>query len=63
MVYSARSIKNWDCDNEFAPGSWGPARPIQFGGLYGFWLRAMAAWGVLVGRYDALKWDLEAGEP
>lgn len=34
-------------------GKWIPARPL---GFYSIWYRLELAWGVFIGRYDALEW-------
>jgi len=51
--YTADEIKNWNVQK--GP-DWKPARPLNhvFDGLV---RRVKLAWGVLVGRYDALDWE------
>ena len=55
-VFSASSIRSWDCACEVTPGVWKPARPI---GLLGLFLikRLKAAWLVFSGKADVLVWD------
>ncbi len=51
MIYKAFELKCWAEDAE-SKGGWWPARPIS----YWSFRRVYIAWGVLVGRYDALDW-------
>jgi len=55
-IYHADEIKNWSHQREISPGNWVPARPL---GLQGWFptIRLRAAWKVLIGEYDALKWN------
>lgn len=39
---------------EIVPGRWVLARPLSVGGI---WTRIKLAFGVFVGRYDALEWS------
>ena len=57
LVYSPTEIKQWDGDEEYAPGKWAPARPCGFSGLQYFKMRCRIAWRVFVGKYDALNWN------
>lgn len=51
--YTAHEIKNWD----MARGpDWKPLRPINHI-CHGIAKRLKLAFGVLVGRYDALDWE------
>lgn len=50
------SLNHVQC--EYAPGKWGPARPLAFEGLFG---RLHAAWAVYTGRADALVWPGQDG--
>jgi hypothetical protein len=54
-VYTASSIKKWDVDVE-VNDKWIPARPLN--SFYNpFFGRIIAAWRVLIGKYDALDWQ------
>lgn len=54
--HTATSIKNWDVQSSSDGKSWKPARCInhQYDSM---WLRIKLAWGVLIGKYDALDWE------
>ena len=55
-VYTANEIRETHTDRPSPTGRWIPARPINF--RYDPWLtRAKLAWGVLIGKYDALNWQ------
>lgn len=53
--YTATQIKRWDVECE-VDNKWVPCRCInhKFDSVVD---RIMWAWGVLVGKYDALDWD------
>ena len=54
MLYTAKAIRKWNVDHEITPGgTWAPARPLTYWSLR----RIRIAWGVLIGRYDALDWE------
>lgn len=38
-------------------GEWVPARPISSGTVQAWLARAVDAWHVLTGKYDAVKWE------
>lgn len=65
QVFSAQELKEWVGEEEPFPGIRRPARPRPFG--VPWWrpdmlrMRLLAAWGVLVGRYDAVNWHLPRG--
>lgn len=55
MKYKASTIKKWGSD-ALINGRWIPARPINH--KYESCIRRVKhAWGVLIGRYDALDWE------
>ena len=54
--YTARRIKDWEIFRRTEKGLI-PARPDSYTGLYGFLHRAKYAFGVLIGKYDALDWE------
>jgi len=55
-IYGAAEIKHWDSSTEIEPDYWVPARPMGHNVLS--WTRRWKlAWGVLIGKYDALRWD------
>lgn len=57
MKYTARQIKNWDVDTE-RNGKCVPARPLNH--KYESWKsRIKNAFLVLIGKYDALDWEME----
>lgn len=61
MIYTARQIQERDTDCEKDKGVWIPARPINH--ACDTWMeRCHHAWGVLVGRYDAVDWQDRAIE-
>lgn len=49
--YTAQQIKDWDVSR--GP-RWIPCRPVTFWKLT---IRIRLAWGVFIGRYDALDWE------
>ena len=54
MIYRADEIREWSADGEIG-GKWVCARPINY--QFESWRsRLRAAWGVLTGRLDALRW-------
>ena len=53
-VYSTIDVKRWDVERSDKFSGYWPARPLNH--KYIFWDRVKAAWGVLIGRYDALWW-------
>ena len=54
MIYRADEIREWSADGEIG-GKWVCARQINY--QFESWLsRLRAAWGVLTGRLDALRW-------
>lgn len=55
--YTATQIRKWDCDTGLPDGRYIPARPLDWGGIYGLRQRIKHAWGVLIGKYDALDWE------
>jgi hypothetical protein len=57
MIYSAESIKNWDCYYSKDGCAYRIARPLW--SAMGRWRHA---WWVLVGRCDAVWWP-ENGNP
>ena len=54
-LYSANQIQDWPVSAFGAEGTPFPARPLGFQGLC-FMRRLELAWGVFIGRYDALRW-------
>ena len=56
--YLAVQIKNWDAQHKARSGLWIPSRPENFK-FDGIVLRLKLAFGVLIGRYDALDWNRE----
>ena len=54
MIYNADNLsRNWDCETQLSDGAWVLARPMRCASL---WVRLRVAWGVFIGRYDALSW-------
>lgn len=54
--YTAKQIKDWDVSCEDSFGKWKPCRALNF--KYDTYLhRLKYAFGVLVGKYDALDWE------
>lgn len=53
MIVKAQEVKRSDCDVNIK-GQWIPARPYSIDTLFG---RIKQAWGVLLGKYDALDWE------
>ena len=52
-MFSAQELI--ECQCEYAPGKWGPAKPIAFPGM-SLWQRFKDAWCVLLGNATAVKW-------
>lgn len=52
---TAREIRQWDCDVKTEIG-WLPARPVNYK-VDSMLERLKFAWGVLIGKYDALDWE------
>ena len=46
-------ILHGGCDQEYAPGQWGPARPV---GYFSIKYRIKAAWMVFTGKADVIVW-------
>ena len=57
MKYTARQIKNWDVDAEFN-GKYIPARSMNHT-CESWKSRIKNAFLVLIGKYDALDWEME----
>ena len=54
--YLASTIKKWGCEREMAPGLYVPARPVGHN-AWSFTWRWVAAWNVLIGKWDCVVWD------
>ena len=56
-LFSAESLKNWECSVKTPDGNWIPARPM---GLIGLHLvhRLKLGWMVFSGRADAVVWKV-----
>ena len=61
-LYAVQELKNWDVDEMYKLPlsnehrfSYRPARALGFQGLC-LLRRFKVAWGVFVGRYDAVRW-------
>lgn len=52
-IYTAEALRNWDMSRS---PDWKPARPINHQ-CDGWLKRIRLAYGVLIGRYDALNWE------
>ena len=44
-----------ECQREYAPGKWGPAKPIAYPGM-GLFSRLRDAWLVFRGKAAAVDW-------
>ena len=55
-IYTAQTIKDWNAGADAGFGLYLPARPMGHN-LYSILWRWRVAFGVLTGRYDALKWE------
>lgn len=55
-IYTPTKIKDWDVKVEVSRGKWVPARPMGRNVFQFFW-RWKVAFSVLIGKYDALKWE------
>lgn len=54
-LYTVSQIKKWTAYELQSTGTYLPTRPLPF---YGITLRTIKlAWGVLIGKYDALDWS------
>ena len=56
IVIYERYMQTPDCQRRRPDGTWGAARPIPEPRPFS---RFKIAWGVLIGKYDALKWGVE----
>lgn len=56
MRYTATQIKHWDVDCGDERGNWKPARSLNHT-LESLSSRIKNAWGVLIGKFDALDWE------
>lgn len=56
MRYTANSIRRWNVDCEFN-GKWIPARSLNYK-YESLWSRIKNALFVLIGKYDALDWEM-----
>lgn len=55
--YKPTQILRWDVNRQSPhTGRWVPARSENYR-ADSLWTRLRLAWGVLIGRYDALDWD------
>lgn len=54
-LYTAKQMKEWSSYESKDDGPYVPSRPLPF---YGLCLKRTLklAWGVLIGKYDALDW-------
>lgn len=58
MKYTATQIKNWDVSSSTGDGIWRPERGLNH--TMESWIsRITNAWKVLLGRYDALDWEVQ----
>ncbi len=56
MKYTASQIKQWDVQRRSFDSGWKPARSINH--TCESWIsRIRNAYGVLIGKYDALDWE------
>ena len=55
-IYTARTIKKWDCDIEVKDLGYIPARPWVSGGLM-ILTRVKLAYLVFMGKCDVLDWE------
>lgn len=55
-IYTAGGIHN-QTTSQTPDGRWVPCRPYPHN-AFGFTWRWKLAWGVLTGKYDALKWEI-----
>lgn len=58
-IWTAQEIQAWDVAESSDGTEYRPSRPMDDGFRHPFWHRWKVAFGVLVGKYDALDW----GEP
>lgn len=56
MVYQADDLRNWSAQTKLPDGNWVCSRPINYK-AEPFYKRISHCWGVLTGKYDALKWE------
>jgi hypothetical protein len=55
MKFTFEQIRNWSVAESRDGKTWKAARPMLRG--YPISWRIRNAWGVLIGKYDALDWD------
>ncbi len=55
-TFSALELRNWSCDEEYAPGKWRPSRCLPFS-AFQLKRRIKIAWAVFTGKMDAVYWD------
>ncbi len=54
-LYAVKQLKDWSTDTEIHAGVWVPARPMGYPGIR-LWYTFKLAFGVLIGKYDAVEW-------
>jgi hypothetical protein len=53
-VYDAKNLM--ETQTEYAPGKWGPAKPLPRRDLRGWWNQIMDTWAVFTGKAAAVRW-------
>lgn len=57
MRYTAQQIKDLSVSTSTRDGQYIPARSEYVNTVQSAWRRVKNAWGVLIGKYDALDWE------
>lgn len=64
MLYKARELGSWSVSAGTKDGTYIPCRPEGAKTIPSAWRRIKVAIGVLVGKYDAVDWEMERyGQP
>lgn len=64
MLYKAKDLNNWSVTASTKDGNYIPCRPEGAKTIPAAWRRIKNAIGVLIGKYDAVDWEVHRyGQP